>query len=139
MRVIREDLHCTAAVWITGGDPDRLEIAARHAAEAGLEVRCGSPPFACDPTVEQVLALIADCARRAERLRRGGAEVVFLTGAELGLMVTGFLPGDTFVDRAPTAPLPRDHAVRSASARMWPTTSGHRARDRSWPIPGTGR
>ena len=37
MRVIREDLHC-AAVRITGGDPERLEIAATYAADAGLEV-----------------------------------------------------------------------------------------------------
>ena len=37
MQIIRDDLHCTA-VRITGGDADRLEIAARHAADAGLEV-----------------------------------------------------------------------------------------------------
>jgi hypothetical protein len=37
MRIIKDDLHCTA-VRITGGDPDRLEIAATHAAKAGLEV-----------------------------------------------------------------------------------------------------
>ena len=42
-----------------------------------------------------MLALFADCAERAERLRRRGAEVVFVTGAELSLMNTGFLPGDT--------------------------------------------
>src|SRR5690349_1873850 len=34
MRVIHDDLHCTA-VRITGGNPDRLEIAAAHAADAG--------------------------------------------------------------------------------------------------------
>src|SRR5262245_32368341 len=38
MLVIRNALHCTA-VRITGGDPDRLEIAATQAADAGLEVR----------------------------------------------------------------------------------------------------
>ena len=37
MRVIRDDLHCNA-VRISGGDPKRLEIAATHAAAAGLEV-----------------------------------------------------------------------------------------------------
>ncbi|MGH7764158.1 MAG: hypothetical protein ACREOM_07060 [Candidatus Dormibacteraceae bacterium] len=37
MRIIHDDLHCTA-VRITGGDPDRLEIAATLAAKAGLEV-----------------------------------------------------------------------------------------------------
>ncbi len=37
MRIIRGDLRCNA-VRITGGDPDRLEIAAVHAADIGLEV-----------------------------------------------------------------------------------------------------
>ncbi len=37
MRVIREELHCTA-VRVTGGDPDRLELAATIAADVGLEV-----------------------------------------------------------------------------------------------------
>jgi hypothetical protein len=36
MRVIRDDLHCTA-VRITGGDPDRLEIAATHDAHLDLD------------------------------------------------------------------------------------------------------
>ena len=65
MRIIRDDLHCNA-VRITGGDPDRLEIAAPHAAEAGLEVWFS--PFTCDLTTDELLALLADCAERAERL-----------------------------------------------------------------------
>ena len=49
MGVIREHLHCNA-VRVTGGDPDRLEVAARHAAEVGLEVWCS--PFTCDLTTD---------------------------------------------------------------------------------------
>src|SRR5438094_3249194 len=82
MRVICDDLHCNA-VRITGGDPDRLEIAASHAADAGLEVWLS--PFTNDLTTDELLALLADCAERAERLHRQGAEVVLLTGAELSL------------------------------------------------------
>ena len=37
MQIIHDDLHATA-VRVTGGDPERLEIAAAFAAEAGLEV-----------------------------------------------------------------------------------------------------
>lgn len=37
MQIIRNDLHCDA-VRVTGGHRDRLETAARHAADAGLEV-----------------------------------------------------------------------------------------------------
>src|SRR3954451_24355949 len=78
MRIIRDDLHCNA-VRITGGDPDRLEIAAAHAAHAGLEVWFS--PFTCDLTTDELLAFLADCAERAERLRQQGAEVVLLTGS----------------------------------------------------------
>ncbi|HJZ77978.1 MAG TPA: hypothetical protein VKE51_39890 [Vicinamibacterales bacterium] len=96
MRIIRDDLHCTA-VRITGGDPDRLEIAATHAADAGLEVWfC---PFTNGLTQDVLLALLADCAGRAERLRLRGAEVVFLTGSELSLFTAGFLPGETLAER----------------------------------------
>src|SRR2546423_11553974 len=72
MRVIRDDLHCTA-VRITGGDPGRLEIAAKHAADAGLEVWFS--PFTNGLTQDALLDLLADCAERAERLRQSGAEV----------------------------------------------------------------
>ncbi|ONI81916.1 hypothetical protein ALI22I_37660 [Saccharothrix sp. ALI-22-I] len=96
MRVIREELHCTA-LRVTGGDPDRLELAATIAAEAGLEVWFG--PFTCDLTWDELLDVLADCATRAERLRATGAEVVFVTGAELSMFTKGFLPGDDLDER----------------------------------------
>jgi hypothetical protein len=96
MRVIRDDLHCTA-VRITGGDPNRLEIAAAHAADAGLAVWfC---PFTNGLTHDELLVLLADCAERAERLRQRGAEVVLFTGSEISLFTLGFLPGDTLEER----------------------------------------
>jgi hypothetical protein len=96
MRVIRNDLHCTA-VRITGGDVDRLAIAATHAADAGLEVwMC---PFTNGLTQDALLALLANCADCAERLRRRDAEVVLLTGSEISLFTLGFLPGDTLEAR----------------------------------------
>jgi len=96
MRVIRDDLHCTA-VRITGGDPARLDVAARLAAGAGLEVWFS--PFTCDLDEAAMLELLVDCAERAERIRRDGAEVVFVTGGELSLLNNGFLPGDRLVER----------------------------------------
>jgi hypothetical protein len=96
MPIIRDDLHCTA-VRVTGGDPDRLEIAATHAADAGLGVWfC---PFTNGLTQHELLDLLADCAERAERLRRRGAEVVLLTGSEVSLFTLGFLPGETLAER----------------------------------------
>jgi hypothetical protein len=96
IEIIRDDLRCNA-IRVTGGDPERLEVAAACAAEAGLEIWFS--PFTCDLTPAEMLALLADCADRAERIRRRGAEVVFVAGAELSLLNKGFLPGDTIADR----------------------------------------
>jgi len=98
MRVIREDLHCTA-VRITGWNPERLKIAATHAAAAGLEVWIA--PFTCDISADELLDVIVECAEHGERLRRDGAEVVVSTGSEMSLFTDGFLPGETFMDRIP--------------------------------------
>ncbi len=96
MRIIHDDLHCNA-VRITGGDVDRLEIAATHAAAVGLEVWWS--PFTNDLTTDELLAVLATSAERAERLRQLRAEVVLLTGSEIGLVTVGFLPGATFNER----------------------------------------
>ncbi|MET8869358.1 hypothetical protein ABZW11_41055 [Nonomuraea sp. NPDC004580] len=96
LTIIRDDLHCTA-VQLVGGDPERLEVAAGLAAELGLEV--WFTPYPLELAPEEMLALFADCAERAERVRRGGAEVVFVAGCELTLMDHGFLPGDTLQER----------------------------------------
>jgi hypothetical protein len=96
LTIIRDDLHCNA-VHLTGGDPDRLERAARIAAELGLEIWFS--PYPLDQTVDELHALFIDCAERAERIRAGGAEVVFVTGVELSVMNRGFVPGADIVDR----------------------------------------
>lgn len=96
LQIIHDDVYCSA-VRVTGGDPERLEIAAGIAAKAGLEVWFS--PFTCDLTHEEMLELLADCAERAERLRRQGAEVVLVVGAEISLLNKGFLPGETIGER----------------------------------------
>lgn len=98
MRVIAKDLHCNA-VRITGGDPDRIEATARYAADVGLEVWFS--PFPCELTNAEMLALFTDCAERAERLRRDGAEIALVTGCELSVFARGYLPGDTLNERIP--------------------------------------
>lgn len=92
LQAIRDELHCTA-VRLTGGDPERLELAARHAADLGLEIWFS--PFTYELDQDALLTLLLDCADRAERLRQQGARVVLVTGAELSLFTHGFLPGDT--------------------------------------------
>lgn len=96
LRIIRDDLHCDA-VRVIGGEPERLEFAAACAADLGLEVWFS--PYPLELTADEMLSLFADCAVRAERVRRRGAEVVFATGAELSLMGKGFLPGDSPEER----------------------------------------
>ncbi len=96
LAIIRDDLHCTA-IRIIGGDPERLELAAAYAADLGLEVWFS--PYPLELTTDEMVSLFADCAERAERLRRRSAEIVFVVGAELSLMDKGFLPGDTVTDR----------------------------------------
>jgi len=96
MRVIARELRCTA-VRISGGEPARLSIAAELAAAEGLEVWFA--PFPCELTTDQLAPLFADCADRAEHLRRTGANVVLVTGCELTLFGAGFLPGGTVYER----------------------------------------
>ncbi|HEX6526667.1 MAG TPA: hypothetical protein VF070_42620 [Streptosporangiaceae bacterium] len=96
LAIIRDDLHCNA-VQVIGGDPGRLEMAAGYAAELGLEVWFSPYPLELRPA--EILALFTDCAKRAERLRKSGAEVVFVTGVELSIMNQGFMPGDSVDER----------------------------------------
>jgi hypothetical protein len=102
LQIIRDDLHCTA-VRLFGNDMDQLEFAANHAADLGLEVWFS--PFTYQLDSAEMLELLADAAERAERIRRRGADVVFVTGAELSLFNSGFLPGNSFEER--TGPLLR--------------------------------
>lgn len=102
LEIIRDDLHCTA-VRVFGDELDRLEFAASYAAELGLEIWFS--PFTYQLEAEEMLKLLADGAERAERIRSRGAEVVFVTGAELSLFNIGFLPGNSLEER--TGPLLR--------------------------------
>ncbi|MFF8374069.1 hypothetical protein ACF05W_35475 [Streptomyces lydicus] len=108
MAVIAGELHCDA-VRISGGDPERLSVAARCAAEAGLEVWFA--PFPVDLTTEELRPFFADCAERAEAVRAGGTEVVFVAGCEMSAFCTGFIPGDTYSDRL--------HAMTTADRDWW--------------------
>lgn len=96
LSIIRDDLHCNA-VQIVGGDPERLEAAATVAARLGLEVWFS--PYPLELAADEILSLFADCAARAEQVRKRGADVVFVTGVELSLMNQGFLPGEAVQER----------------------------------------
>ncbi|WP_051918903.1 hypothetical protein [Prescottella defluvii] len=118
LAIIRDDLHCNA-IQIIGGDPERLELAGRAAAELGLEVWFSPYPLELHP--EQIVGLFRDCAERAERLRQQGATVVFVAGVELSVMNRGFLPGETPEERVGhlmARPGQRDEAIRELGVRI---------------------
>lgn len=96
LEIIRDGLRCTA-VRLFGNEPDQLEFAASCAADLGLEVWFS--PFTHNLGEEAMLEHLVDAADRAERIRRRGAEVVFLTGAEISLFNAGYLPGATLEER----------------------------------------
>jgi hypothetical protein len=118
LEIIRDDLHCTA-VQITGGDAGRVEVAARIAAELGLEVWFSPYPLELPP--DEILVLLLDCAERAERIRTSGAEVVFVTGVEMSIMNRGFVDGDDVderLDRLLAGPESRGERIAEVSARL---------------------
>jgi hypothetical protein len=96
MGVIARDLGCTA-VRVSGGDPERIDVAARAAAAEELEVWFS--PFPVEEPADGMIGLFRDCADRAERLRRDGATVVLVIGCELTLFNPGYFPGTYFHDR----------------------------------------
>jgi hypothetical protein len=118
LAIIRDDLNCNA-VHIVGGDPERLEIAARHAAELGLEVWFS--PYPLEQTTDDILTLFADCAERAERLRASGAQIVFVAGVELSIMNQGFVDGHDVNERLGTllaSPEGRAERIAELSGRL---------------------
>ncbi|PXX61727.1 hypothetical protein DFR70_108285 [Nocardia tenerifensis] len=118
LAIIRDDLHCNA-VQIVGGDADRLELAAACAAELGLEVWFS--PYPLELTTAEMLSLFTECARRAERIRESGAEVVFVTGVELSVMSRDLLPGNDVWERLGYLlgnPDARDERLAELSARL---------------------
>jgi len=117
LRVIRDELHCDA-VRITGGVQDRLELTAGFAADAGLEVwYC---PFTNGLDRDGLMAFLLDGAERAERLRRTGVPVVYLTGSEIAMFTDGFLPGRDLAERMAlfTDPMRMREAVPAARAAV---------------------
>jgi hypothetical protein len=65
LEIIAGDLHATA-VRVSGDRVERLELAARHASAAGLQVWFS--PFVYDLDPDELVEQVAACAQRAELL-----------------------------------------------------------------------
>ncbi|MFE1168472.1 type II CAAX prenyl endopeptidase Rce1 family protein [Nocardiopsis sp. NPDC058789] len=91
MRVIHEDLHCTA-VTLFGHDPDRLERAARSALEQGLDVWL--QPRSVDADPDGLVEQMEYVARSAGRLLEEYPDrLVLNVGCELTVLNRGMIPG----------------------------------------------
>ncbi len=92
LRAIARELRCDA-VRVTGGDLDRLTVAAEYAAAEGLEVWYSPQP--CELDSGQMRSLFEEAAGRAAEVASGsGSEVVLVLGCELSVLGRGFVPGD---------------------------------------------
>jgi hypothetical protein len=96
LRVIADDLHADA-VRVTGDDLDRLAVAARLAADAGLAVWFS--PIAYDVGPDALVDLLGEAAGRAATLP---GDVVLVLGCEMSLFCAGFVPGDGLQGRIAT-------------------------------------
>ncbi|WP_121006486.1 abortive infection protein [Saccharothrix australiensis] len=92
LRVIRDELHCTA-VNVYGTEVPRLVEAATIALSLGLDVWL--QPRLYDVDAAETLDHLADAARAAERLRaRHPERVVLNVGCEYSLYTDGIIPGE---------------------------------------------
>ncbi|MBE3001970.1 CPBP family intramembrane metalloprotease [Nocardiopsis sp. HNM0947] len=100
MRVICEDLHCTA-VSLFGHDLERMEQAARSALDHGLDVWL--QPRSLDAGLAELVEHVDRAAELAQRLREGLPEglheqapsdrIVLDVGCELTVINRGIIPG----------------------------------------------
>lgn len=91
MRVVHEDLHCSA-VSLFGHDPDRLEQAARFALEQGLDVWL--QPRSVDADPDELVEQMERVAERAGHLLEEYPDrLVLNVGCELTVFNRGILPG----------------------------------------------
>ncbi len=97
MKAIARDLHCSA-VRVSGGDVEKMTIAGDLAAAEGMEVWLSPQP--CDLDEDEMLDLVAKCAKQAENLRRRSeVNVTLVVGCELSVFGRGFLPGANVYER----------------------------------------
>jgi hypothetical protein len=91
LRVIREELHCTAVILI-GMDIERLMTAARYALDAGLDVWI--EPHPADIPYRRVVSNLAATGAAAEELRvQYPGRVNLVLGCEFSLHLNGMIPG----------------------------------------------
>lgn len=96
INAIATGLHCNA-IRIEGEEIERLVTASRLAHASGLTVFFN--PWKMNVPVAELPAYFAQAAEAAERLRKEGVDLVFVTGCEISLFNEGILAGSTITER----------------------------------------
>jgi hypothetical protein len=96
IEIIKSELHCNA-IRISGLDIDRIAKASEIALKSGLTVWF-SPALQYEDQ-HQTSKYILEAAARAEELRRGSNNIVFVAGCEFTLFTEGFVKGKTGPER----------------------------------------
>ncbi len=99
IEIIKNDLHCNA-IRISGQRLERLLLTAEIALGQGLEVWFS--PSLADWTQTDALEVLEGCAKAIEELRGQTSQIVFVTGVELSAFMSGFLEGETAMQRLGT-------------------------------------
>ncbi len=93
---ISDQLNCNS-VTLYGSELGRLAETANAAAERGLHVRL--QPRLIDRPQPEILEYLAEGARLAESLRRGGVAVDLTVGAFHSVFTPGIIPGGAYHER----------------------------------------
>jgi len=96
MTVIAKELHANS-VRIEGETISRLVSATEAAHDAGLKVLFN--PWKMNANAEETVEYMAEAAIEAEKLRKKGINLVFVTGCEYTIFSRGAFPGETFHER----------------------------------------
>ncbi|HMH20172.1 MAG TPA: hypothetical protein VK563_00280 [Puia sp.] len=96
IELIRHELHCNA-IRISGDDIGRIVTAAEIALATGLTVWFS--PSLRYKNQDITLQHIIQGANAAERLRRQYPDIIFVAECELTLFTSGFVKGETGMDR----------------------------------------
>ena len=96
MSIIKHILNCNT-VRIEGEDLNRLSIATREASKKGLKVLFN--PWKMESDSATTVDYMRRASQVAEKLRKEGTDMIFVTGCEYTLFNRGVFPGDTFEER----------------------------------------
>ncbi|MDE6692131.1 MAG: hypothetical protein K2K05_01970 [Muribaculaceae bacterium] len=96
MNIIKNILRCNT-VRVEGESIDRLVLASKIASSYGLKILFNPWLHEADPA--STIQYMGEAAEAAEKLKKEGADMIFVAGCEYSLFNLGAIPGSTFDER----------------------------------------